>query len=205
MTAELLDPDVDRFTAQIIEFWKERGFDYHPDGPPLVNGLPSGIHTVTPRTGNMVLPKRIGLNQLRSFDHKRFRAARERIRQEAQAHADVVVRQHLSKIEMDLSEILESVRQEIKQSRPLKFKKASLVIDEVAKLYGYTKSEIIGRQRTASISAARQHIYVVLNEQLEISLADIARLMGRDHTTILSGIRRHKSKQEKNNDEAPDG
>ncbi len=60
----------------------------------------------------------------------------------------------------------------------------------VRKEYGFTKAEFLADRRTGPIVRAR-HISMYLAKKLTLrSLPEIGRRFGRDHTTILHGIRK---------------
>lgn len=67
------------------------------------------------------------------------------------------------------------------------------VIDRVARKHGVSKSEILGRERTARISAVRHEAYAAVRDSTGMSYPAIGRIFRRDHTTILHGIRKHKT------------
>ena len=49
---------------------------------------------------------------------------------------------------------------------------------------------IVGPDRHASVTAARHACFRVLREQAKLSFPEIGRLMDRDHTTVMSALRR---------------
>jgi chromosomal replication initiator protein len=64
------------------------------------------------------------------------------------------------------------------------------VIDAVAGSYGVSLRELCGRSRTKEIVLPRQVAMYLLREETEASLLEIGHeLGGRDHTTVLHGIR----------------
>lgn len=69
---------------------------------------------------------------------------------------------------------------------------ANRIIQEVCDSHGVTKGEMLGRQRSKPIATARQEACWRLSKETTLSLAQIGRkLGGRDHTTVMHGIRRH--------------
>lgn len=70
------------------------------------------------------------------------------------------------------------------------------IVAEVAKAYGYTSDDIMGRSLDRKLSAARHAAYYEVRMQRPwLSYPQIGRLFGgRDHTTILYGIRKHERK-----------
>lgn len=63
------------------------------------------------------------------------------------------------------------------------------LIEDVAKLYRTVPTEVMGRGREARIANARHTVYWSLREA-GLSLPAIGRVMDRDHSTVLSGIRK---------------
>ena len=67
-----------------------------------------------------------------------------------------------------------------------------LIIAEVAERHGITVEQIMGDSRKRHISWPRQEAMYELGRRSKwMSLTAIARFFGRDHTTILHGIRKH--------------
>jgi len=65
------------------------------------------------------------------------------------------------------------------------------VLDAVSSHYGIPKLEIISQRRTLSIVRPRQVCYYLAKHMTAKSLPEIGRRLGdRDHTSILSGIRK---------------
>jgi chromosomal replication initiator protein len=68
------------------------------------------------------------------------------------------------------------------------------VIDAVTRHYEVEERELKGRQRTKAIVLPRQVAMYLLREETDISLEEIGRSMGgRDHTTVLHGIKKIES------------
>jgi chromosomal replication initiation ATPase DnaA len=80
----------------------------------------------------------------------------------------------------------------------LRERKLYQFVDEVAQRYGVTIEMVVGRDRHASISAARHAVCYALRYDLpdrELSLPEIGRIIDRDHTTVMSSLRRHASRK----------
>ncbi|MEL4107110.1 chromosomal replication initiator protein DnaA [Oscillospiraceae bacterium CM] len=68
---------------------------------------------------------------------------------------------------------------------------ADLIIDETAKFYSLTSDDLKGQRRTKNTAQARQVSMYLIRKLTNLSLKDIGDLYeGRDHTTVLSSIRR---------------
>ncbi|NMA24724.1 MAG: chromosomal replication initiator protein DnaA [Clostridiales bacterium] len=66
-----------------------------------------------------------------------------------------------------------------------------LIIDETAKFYSLTSDDLKGQSRTRNTAQARQISMYLIRKLTNLSLKDIGDLFeGRDHTTVLSSIRR---------------
>lgn len=71
------------------------------------------------------------------------------------------------------------------------FEKAREIILEVAINRKVTEAQILGRRRDRHIVVARHEACYRIRSELRLSLPDIGKIMGRDHTTILHGVRKH--------------
>jgi len=69
----------------------------------------------------------------------------------------------------------------------------ALVVD-VCRTRGVKLDDLCGRARSRSVSRARQEVWWRLRTDPEryFSLPEIARLFGRDHTTVLAGVAAHE-------------
>jgi|GEM_PF-6592404 len=63
------------------------------------------------------------------------------------------------------------------------------ILKAVAKSAGLRIADITGSCRSADLAYARQTVYA-LSLRENLSAAQIGRVMGRDHTTVISGARR---------------
>lgn len=80
---------------------------------------------------------------------------------------------------------------EIKQDKPL-WKR---VVDETCAKYGVSIPEVMSIQRQPLLVHARHEIFYRLKKESSMSLPEIGRVMGgRDHTTVLHGVRQHASR-----------
>lgn len=73
--------------------------------------------------------------------------------------------------------------------------RAAEIIVAVASDYGLGKGDLVGRSRRFPVVRARQEAMWRLRTLRGLSLAQIGRMLGgRDHTTILHGVRRHEAR-----------
>jgi len=63
------------------------------------------------------------------------------------------------------------------------------VIEKVAKYYGLSIDDLLGTSRVKDIKNARQIAMYLLNEELNLSTVQIGREFGKDHTTIMHGVK----------------
>ena len=66
---------------------------------------------------------------------------------------------------------------------------------EVARRHGIPIYEVVGRKRNVSVCSARKELYAVLRQKA-LSLPEIGALLGRDHTTVLMGLRSYHAQSE---------
>ncbi len=69
------------------------------------------------------------------------------------------------------------------------------VIDDVADQYELRREDLLGQCREKAVAHARQEAYWVLKMRFGMSYPAIGRLMGgRDHTTIIHGVRKFEAR-----------
>ena len=66
----------------------------------------------------------------------------------------------------------------------------SLLIQRVAHGWGVAPAVIYGPQRTRTVTEPRHVAMYLLYDHVRMTAVDIGRLLGRDHTTVLSGVKR---------------
>lgn len=64
------------------------------------------------------------------------------------------------------------------------------IIANVARAYGFTYQDMVGRCKTYQRVVARQHCYFAL-VNLGLSYSAVGRLMDRDHSTVMHGVEQH--------------
>lgn len=75
------------------------------------------------------------------------------------------------------------------------FEQTEAIIAEVASFHGMEPRAITGRRRTPRVVLARQHAYAVVKARRpHLSLPAIGRAFGRDHSTVVWGIRAHEAR-----------
>jgi chromosomal replication initiator protein len=63
------------------------------------------------------------------------------------------------------------------------------ILEAVARVYGLGTAAIIGRSRSKSIAEARMVVCLVARRCTRLSLPEIGRAVGRDHTTVMSAVK----------------
>ena len=71
---------------------------------------------------------------------------------------------------------------------------ADQIIENISKRYSISVEDIKGKKRTTEIALARHIAVYVIRNATTLSLKNIAKIFGRDHTTLLSSIDVVKSK-----------
>jgi chromosomal replication initiation ATPase DnaA len=69
-----------------------------------------------------------------------------------------------------------------------------MIIAQVCDRHGVAVDEVMGRSRYKRICLARKEAYAMLREE-KLSFPTIARMFGRDHTTVVDGVQRHRRDQ----------
>ena len=64
-----------------------------------------------------------------------------------------------------------------------------IIAQEVSEKHNIPLKELQGKRRFKRLSVARREIFWRLRHEKGMSLLDIARKMGKDHTTVLHGLR----------------
>ena len=73
------------------------------------------------------------------------------------------------------------------------------IIDQVAARHGVSADDLRGRGRIRSIAWPRQEAMSRLYREAKMSMAGVGMLLGgRDHTTIMEGIRAHEAREQNN-------
>ena len=62
------------------------------------------------------------------------------------------------------------------------------VIDKVCRKYGLNQDDIKGRKKTKEIAMARHICIYIIRKLTDLSLPAIGRILGRDHTTVMSSL-----------------
>ncbi len=86
-----------------------------------------------------------------------------------------------------LSVVQSIVRDIITDDKPEPIKVDS-IINEVAKTYNVSVSDILSNRRTASLALARQVAMYIARETTDLSFKQIGESFGKDHTTVLYNV-----------------
>jgi len=104
------------------------------------------------------------------------------------------------------SDVVEKVAKQRFKSKPsneivgYQFKKPNSrvidsVINKVSVKYEINKKDLFGKQRTKDIVRARNIIHNIFNEKYKMSLTEIGKIFGQDHTTVLNSIQMKQKKE----------
>ena len=66
----------------------------------------------------------------------------------------------------------------------------SMKIAQICDRHGVTLDEMMGRSRLPHVCSARNEAYVMLREE-KLSYPKIGKIFGRDHTTVINGVKRY--------------
>jgi chromosomal replication initiation ATPase DnaA len=67
-------------------------------------------------------------------------------------------------------------------------------IREICERRGVSVAEVMGRSRYKNVCSARKEVYAMLRDE-SLSYPVIGRMFGRDHTTVVDGVRRYEHEQ----------
>lgn len=67
------------------------------------------------------------------------------------------------------------------------------LLDDLCRHRGVLPADVCGRRRTLSVTRARHELWWLIRNhpQRAYSYLEIARLFGRDHTTVIHGVAAH--------------
>ena len=101
-----------------------------------------------------------------------------------QAHRD------LNNMPLDLPNVSRVIGDMFKGDGSGSLPTPALIISQVCKFYGISESVLRSNQRTKNVADARHVAIYLIREITHLSLPDIGNELGRDHTTILSSVRK---------------
>jgi chromosomal replication initiation ATPase DnaA len=70
----------------------------------------------------------------------------------------------------------------------------TMKIREICERRGVALKDVMGRSRFKNVCLARKEAYVMLRGEGMLYPA-IAKIFGRDHTTVIDGVRRYRNEQ----------
>jgi chromosomal replication initiation ATPase DnaA len=76
-----------------------------------------------------------------------------------------------------------------------------MIIAQVCDRHGVAVEEVMGRSRYKRVCLARKEAYVMLRQE-RLSYLTIARMFGRDHTTVVDGVQRYRRDRHEGTQEA---
>ena len=93
--------------------------------------------------------------------------------------------------------LTEECVQDIFKTNPGLKPTAELILDETANFYNITPDRILGTAKTKDVVMPRQVAMYLIREMTNLSLPEIGRFMGRNHTTVLYSIEKTQEQIEK--------
>ncbi|MFA5624807.1 MAG: chromosomal replication initiator protein DnaA, partial [Bradymonadales bacterium] len=102
----------------------------------------------------------------------------------------VIARAVLSKERINLRVAMQVIEPYIKQRAAIVTPEA--IIQKVSVYYGVSYAEIMGKSRTKPIVFPRQMAMYLSRQHTSMSLPELGRVFGRDHTTVINAIERVK-------------
>jgi chromosomal replication initiation ATPase DnaA len=75
------------------------------------------------------------------------------------------------------------------------------LITKLAEEHGYTYEDVVGRSRKQKLSEARFSIYTYLNSKMKLSVTRIGKLLQKDHTSVMHGVKRWKEMNGETNEQ----
>lgn len=63
------------------------------------------------------------------------------------------------------------------------------IVEAVAHRHGVSVDELLGKSRIQPVAVARRDLYTCLWGS-GLALAEVGRMVGRDHTSVLAGVRK---------------
>ena len=113
------------------------------------------------------------------------------VRQIEGAVKKVMAYRDLMNDSITVSSVAKAIKDMFKEKTGEYMPTSDLIIDETAKYYSLTVEDLKGQRRTRNTALARQISMFLIRKLTNLSLKDIGDLYeGRDHTTVLSSIRR---------------
>jgi chromosomal replication initiator protein len=93
----------------------------------------------------------------------------------------------LDNANMDPDTVMRAVRDLIRNSDSF-MPAPEIIIEETSKCYGVAMSDIMSTSRTKEVAIARQVAMYIIRQQTKLSLPEIGRVFGRDHTTVIHSL-----------------
>ena len=99
----------------------------------------------------------------------------------------------LSGMPLDLPNVSRAIKDMFKDSTTRNLPTPALIISEVSRFYSVEESVIRSRLKSSNVVLPRQVAMYLIRTLTNLSLPDIGKEFGRDHTTVLSSLRRVES------------
>lgn len=93
----------------------------------------------------------------------------------------------LENAEMDTTTLMRAL-QELLRDKDSYMPSPEAIIEETGKCYGIDVAEIMSTSRTKEVAMARQVAMYIIRQLTKLSLPEIGRVFGRDHTTVIHSL-----------------
>ena len=71
------------------------------------------------------------------------------------------------------------------------------ILEEIAEKHGVPKRILLSTDKSVAAVRARWELFYRMNTECHLSLAEIGRRVGKDHSTVLYGVRKYKQEMER--------
>ena len=95
--------------------------------------------------------------------------------------------QQLENAELDANTMMRAL-QELLRDKDSFMPSPEVIVEETGKCYGVEVSDIMSTSRTKEVVNARQVAMFIIRQLTKLSLPEIGRFFGRDHTTVLHSL-----------------
>lgn len=170
---------------KIINIWLARGYDVTQPEHRLVAGLPISVKRLTTRKGNAKLSGVVYLDDLNLKMPRR----RRRIPEISPVETLQAIYPSMSK--QDAALIVDET--EADGNDRAMVDNFARILKEVCDKHGVLEGAIRSQARKRKLTYARFELFARLSDEISMPLAAIGRAVGgRNHSTVISGIKRHR-------------
>ncbi len=166
----------------------------------LTGGLITTINPPDPRTRNKIIRRKASINNLNlSEDIVEYLSdtIRGDVRQIESAVISLKAQSNLLKTNPDLDMVKEILKNVIQNEEA--DLSPGIILDLVAEQFKVSQDELKSKSRKKNVSFPRQIIMYLARKYTDYPLAEIGKVVNRDHSTVVYSIRTISQKQSSNN------